>query len=931
MNIDVVGRIQPARRAGQGHSLQTSVEGRTIYTALGGGASCRFQEVFDQNASTQEVFTKTVEPLLNVFAEGMNVCVVVFGETDSGKSYTLIGEKNDRLAIIPLTIDYIFGTPYLQNLQATTMWSLSISMYEIYAEALKDLLHSSGLDPATLKLAHNAQDGTFIKGLNRVTISSAADATTIFRQGWARRTEAITDFGPAANHATVVTQLNLLVQNRNELHPTKSTLQIIDLPGAEKLAEDKNTLHFQEGSLLNKTLVGFSQVVNNLASSPYPDRVINYSESKLTQLTQEAFGGNCKTRVICCLPPKPETQCLSAILRLCSTLSQVKNFPVLNDYFVESLVTQYRARILALQHQSAEDMGTKGGNEKANALKDQIRRLNNENVQLRDKNERLYTKLGELQGKMGQLAGSKTDLSSKLVFSEEEKLKISKDLIDLQIQTNKIREQYEAENFELKNKILILENRTVELEVQKDKSTRDYEMVKDRLKAVDKNRKELADEYIVLKSNYMALSKQHGNEVAKNDELSLELLNLVNSRNSLVREQDEYVKSRAIYDEATIELNRVKDLVARLSSQKMKPEEVFASEYERGTLERNLLGNQDQIKEQIEIMKQNHERQQNAMEERIVKMGKELQEAKRAIRNTQHKLAEQTVALLGSQSQLKEIETENSQLQLHLKELNEEYRMRLIRYIEDVTDYVDNVVKPGADNTRPSADQPCLKRFVDSMLKDIRSAYRSREEQLATAARNYKKRMQNVYKKHEHLLIAYRIQREQILSLGNKDVDPGPSEITLAITDSELLSSQSQELNRLREDKAHLEAKLQDLQEKVRLGGSSVPAISFLPLETSGKAASESWSDLRKQLRDFTFTAQEELERERAQLYARVTVAEEQLSELQEYVDKHLGRYKQEITRLRKLVGTEVPRAASADVHHRLLPRQSHRNLNSEM
>ncbi|XP_072416067.1 coiled-coil domain-containing protein 78 [Chiloscyllium punctatum] len=913
MNIDVVARVRPSWRPEQGLRLQISEDGKTIYTVSGGGASCRFQEIFDQNAPTQAIFTRTVQPLLSVFTEGMNACVVVFGETNSGKSYTLVGEENDRLAIIPLTIDYIFGAPYLQKLQATAMWSLSISMYEIYAEVVKDLLDSSGTDPANLKITCNAQDGTFIKGLNRVTVSSAADATSTFRLGWARRTGANTDFGPADSQATVITQLNLLVQDRNDLHPTKSSLQLIDLPGAEKLAEDRNTLHFQDGSLLNMSLLVFAQVVSNLAISPNPDRVINYSESKLTQLTQDAFGGNCKTRVICCLRPEPETQPLSAILRTCSTLTQVKNFPVLNDYFVESLVTQYRARILALQHQSANAMGTKDVNEKVNTLKDQIRRLNNENVQLRDRNERLYNKLGELQGRMGQMAGSKSDLSSKLVFSEEEKLKISKDLIDLQIQTNKIREQYEAENFELKNKILFLENRTMELELQKDKCAHEFQMAKDRLRAVEKTHKELADEYIVLKSNFVTLSKQHENEVTKNDELSLELLTLANSKDSLTRKQDEYAKSRAIYDEATAELNRVRDLVARLSSQKMKPEEMFVSESERVTLERNLLGNQDQIKEQIEIMKQTHEKQQNAMEERIAKMGKELQEAKRAIRNTQHKLAEQTVALLGSQSHLKEVETENSQLQLHLKELNEEYRMRLVRYIEDVTEYMDNTVKSGNDNTQLSADQPYLKRFVDSMLKDIRSAYKSREEQLATAARNYKKRMQNVVKKHEHLLIAYRMQREQILSSGSKDMDPGPSEITFVITDSELLSKQSQELNRLREDKAHLEAKLQELQERVRLGRSA-PVISSSLLETDGKASSENWSELRKQLKEFTFTTQEELERERAQLISRVTVAEEQLAELQEYVDKHLGRYKQEITRLRKLVGSEVPRAASADV-----------------
>nr|XP_015215477.1 PREDICTED: coiled-coil domain-containing protein 78-like [Lepisosteus oculatus] len=69
---------------------------------------------------------------------------------------------------------------------------------------------------------------------------------------------------------------------------------------------------------------------------------------------------------------------------------------------------------------SPEDSGN------VSELREHIARLTNENIQLRDKNERLFSKLGDLQDKLGQLAGSKTDLSSKLVFSEEEKLKVQK-------------------------------------------------------------------------------------------------------------------------------------------------------------------------------------------------------------------------------------------------------------------------------------------------------------------------------------------------------------------------------------------------------------------------------------------------------------------------------------------------------------------------
>ncbi|MEE6526800.1 hypothetical protein FKM82_027669, partial [Ascaphus truei] len=89
---------------------------------------------------------------------------------------------------------------------------------------------------------------------------------------------------------------------------------------------------------------------------------------------------------------------------------------------------------------------------------------------------------------------------------------ISKELIELQIETNKIREHYEAETFELKNTILTLENRLMSLELHREKLGGEHEAAKERLRSVETNRKELADEYIVLKSNYLALSKEHERE-----------------------------------------------------------------------------------------------------------------------------------------------------------------------------------------------------------------------------------------------------------------------------------------------------------------------------------------------------------------------------------------------------------------------------------
>ncbi|XP_060116803.1 coiled-coil domain-containing protein 78 [Heteronotia binoei] len=570
------------------------------------------------------------------------------------------------------------------------------------------------------------------------------------------------------------------------------------------------------------------------------------------------------------------------------------------------------------------DSRNASGTSATNAFREQVQRLTNENVQLQDRNERLYARLGELQEKTGQLAGSKTALSSRLVRSEEEKLKISKDLVDFQIESNKMREQYEEECFELRSTILALENRILAVELHDEKTSGERDALRERLQALEANHKELADEYLVLKSNYLALSGEHEQEVTKNEELSLELLNLAGTRTSHPCGRNYSPQARGQADEPSAELERVRALVHRLSARKVKPEDVIASEHERRKLEKTLFGNQDHIAAEMEKMKEMYNSQQQKLEERMVAMGKELQEAKKAIRNTQHKLAEQSAVLLSSQNQLQEVEAENSCLQTQLKELNEEYRSRLVQYVTDLAAYMDSKSAEKMGPGKAPSEAAHMKRFVDSMLKDIRASYKSREEQLATAARGYKKRLQNLVKTHENLLIAYRMQREQIRLLGSDEMDAGPPEHHLAITDAELLSSTSQELNRLREDKARLEGELHELQTKVKFSENSART-------SPPHMLNEGWAELRKQLREFTHTVQEDLEKERSQLLTRAMVAEEQVAELHEYVDKHLVRYKQEIVRLRKLLGTDGPRALSAgaaDIPPILKPQ---RNRSNEM
>ncbi|KAM7007268.1 coiled-coil domain-containing protein 78 [Passerculus sandwichensis] len=491
-----------------------------------------------------------------------------------------------------------------------------------------------------------------------------------------------------------------------------------------------------------------------------------------------------------------------------------------------------------------------------------------ENESLEDRNQE-GQQPGEPQEEMEELPGSSVDFPARMVLSEEEKLKISKDLVDLQIETNRMKERYETENFQLKTMELeqgrdSLREERDSLREERDSLREERDSLRERLQSLESSRQELGQEFIILKSNYLALGRELDKEVLRNEELTQELLSL-------------------------------------------QPEDAAAPEHEQQELERNLPGNQDHIKAELEKLKQRQEEQQQKLEERVLALGQELQEAKGAAGavRAEHSAGAWHSELLPCRfplhvvealpaepvllsARLREVEAENARLQLQLKELNEEYRCRLAQCLGDLANYMDSKPSSVPGHSKAPGGHAAMQSFVDSMLRDIQASYRRREEQLARAARGYKKRLKELAKKHENLLIAYGLQREQIRALGSPAMDCGPAELHLSVTDPELLANSSRELNQ---------------HKGLDLVSGHDPCELF-PLRQLDE---EGWAEIRRKLREFTLNTQEELEQQRSQLLTRAVVAEEQVLELQGYIDQHLARYKQEILRLRKAEGSEVP------------------------
>ncbi|XP_070423238.1 coiled-coil domain-containing protein 78 isoform X10 [Equus przewalskii] len=421
-----------------------------------------------------------------------------------------------------------------------------------------------------------------------------------------------------------------------------------------------------------------------------------------------------------------------------------------------------------------------------------------------------------------------TELPSDLELSEEQRLQISKELVDLQITTHRLREQHELEIFDLKSEVLRLESRVLELELHRKRAAP---------AEADAEHRQVPAQELGCKANGQGQSDRRRLQAQPQDSLTPE------------KERQKLGNSRSV--------------------QPPSPGE--------------------KVKQALE----QHKAQQQALETRVAALGQQLQGAREEARTAGQRLAAQAVVLSTCQGQLRQAEAENARLQLQLKKLNEEYAIRLQRCARAVAEYANDA------GQAPTA--AALRTFLDTTLEDIRAAHHSREQQLARAAHAYRKRLADLSRRHEELLAAHSV----LQALADPDRAPGTPKATFDAATSNLEPLPLHLITQLGhpwEDQARLEMQPRKLQAQKGPGEASQGSTS----EPQDLEAA-SWAQIRQKLQDFSRGTQAKLERERAQLLVRATMAEEQLSELQEYVDQHLGRYKQEILRLRKLVGREDP------------------------
>ncbi|KAD5316772.1 hypothetical protein E3N88_16718 [Mikania micrantha] len=326
-----------------------------------------FDEVLTEFASQKRVYEVVAKPVVESVLDGYNGTVMAYGQTGTGKTYTLgkLGDEDTSArGIMVRAVEDIFAETD----------SISVSYIQLYMETIQDLL-----DPANdnLCIAEDPKSGDItLPGASLIEVRDQQSFVELLRLGEAHRFATNTKLNTESSrsHAILMVHVKKSVSvsgenvsskshtNRTMKPPVvrKGKLIVVDLAGSERIDKSGSEGHtLEEAKSINLSLSALGKCINALAenSSHVPVR-----DSKLTRLLRDSFGGTARTSLVITIGPSPRHRGeTSSTIMFGQRAMKVENMLKIKEEFdykslarkldlqVESLIAQHERQQKAYQ------------------------------------------------------------------------------------------------------------------------------------------------------------------------------------------------------------------------------------------------------------------------------------------------------------------------------------------------------------------------------------------------------------------------------------------------------------------------------------------------------------------------------------------------------------------------------------------------------
>lgn len=312
-----------------------------------------FDAVYDQNSKQQDLYEESVRPLIDSVLAGFNGTIFAYGQTGTGKTYTMQGAwlEPEKRGVIPNAFDHIFT--HISRSQSDKQYLVRASYLEIYLEEVRDLLDPNHAN-TRLELRESPDTGVYVRDLTSCVCKSIKEIEEVMNMGNQARAVGATDMNEhsSRSHALFLITVECSQPGPDgRKHIRVGHLNLVDLAGSERQAKTGvQGERLKEAAKINLSLSALGNVISALADGRSGH--VPYRDSKLTRLLQDSLGGNAKTVMVATLGPASQhyDETLTT-LRYANRAKNIQNQPRVNEDPKDALLREFQKEIARLKAQ----------------------------------------------------------------------------------------------------------------------------------------------------------------------------------------------------------------------------------------------------------------------------------------------------------------------------------------------------------------------------------------------------------------------------------------------------------------------------------------------------------------------------------------------------------------------------------------------------
>ena len=317
-----------------------------------------FDFTYGQDSSQETIYRDTAYPIVECVLEGYNGTIFAYGQTGTGKTFTMEGceDPPEARGILPRAFEQIF---YGVEEHPQTQFLICASFLEIYNEEVHDLLSKNSKNKLDIK--ENSDGVFYVKDLTSIVVKSINEMKEVMEAGRKNRHvgETLMNRDSSRSHCIFSIKVETSEVDKTGMNHYKAAkLNLVDLAGSERQTKTGATGdRLKEATNINKSLLTLGNVISALVDGVSTH--IPYRDSKLTKLLQDSLGGNTKTVMIANIGPADwnydET---ISTLRYANRAKNIQNKPKINEDPKDALLREFQEEIARLRAQLESQGGT---------------------------------------------------------------------------------------------------------------------------------------------------------------------------------------------------------------------------------------------------------------------------------------------------------------------------------------------------------------------------------------------------------------------------------------------------------------------------------------------------------------------------------------------------------------------------------------------